>query len=243
VIDALEAEAARVAGLLAAQRNAARLFQAVEAESVIAPGRSESEASARIRDIAAELLGVTRHWHKRVVRAGPNTLHPYHANPPDRVIGDDDIVYLDFGPIFDAWEADFGRTYVLGDDPVKHRLRDDLAELFAAGTSHFDAHPDISGAELFDHVVGLAQGRGWRWGGTIAGHLVGQFPHDAADGHADFSRIAPTNDRPMRTTDAAGRTCHWILEIHIVDVDRQIGGFYEDLLDVRQPVVPEQPNR
>ena len=32
---------------------------------------------------------------------------------------DDDILFLDLGPIFAEWEADFGRTYVLGDDPVK----------------------------------------------------------------------------------------------------------------------------
>jgi len=25
-----------------------------------------------------------RHWHKRIVRAGPNTLQPYAQNPPDR---------------------------------------------------------------------------------------------------------------------------------------------------------------
>jgi Xaa-Pro aminopeptidase len=72
-----------------------------------------------IRELAAELLGVERHWHKRVVRAGPNTLEPYAENPPDRILADDDIVFLDVGPVFEQWEADFGRTYVLGDDPVK----------------------------------------------------------------------------------------------------------------------------
>ena len=65
------------------------------------------------------MFGVSRHWHKRIVRAGPNTLQPYRENPPDRVIGADDIVFCDFGPIFEEWEADFGRTFVLGDDPVK----------------------------------------------------------------------------------------------------------------------------
>jgi Xaa-Pro dipeptidase len=44
------------------------------------------------------------------------------ANPPDRVIDPDDIAFADFGPIFEDFEADLGRTYVLGTDPVKHRL-------------------------------------------------------------------------------------------------------------------------
>ena len=87
----------------------------------------EGEASDAIRDLAAEMFGISRYWHKRIVRAGPNTLQPYKQNPPDREIAADDIVFLDFGPIFEQWEADFGRTYVLGDDPVKHRLADDAA--------------------------------------------------------------------------------------------------------------------
>ena len=57
----------------------------------------------------ARQFGVSRHWHKRIVRAGPNTLEPYKQNPPDREITADDIVFLDFGPIFEEWEADFGR--------------------------------------------------------------------------------------------------------------------------------------
>jgi Xaa-Pro aminopeptidase len=71
------------------------------------------------------MFGIRRYWHKRIIRAGPNTLQPYRENPPDRVIGADDIVFADFGPIFEEWEADFGRTFVLGDDPVKHRLAAD----------------------------------------------------------------------------------------------------------------------
>ena len=30
----------------------------------------------------------------------------------------------------------------------------------------------------------------------------------------------------------AGRTCHWILEIHLTDTARRFGGFYEQLLDL-----------
>lgn len=77
----------------------------------------------------------------RVVRAGPNTPQPYRQNPPDRVIEADDIVFADFGPIFEEWEADFGRTFVLGDDPVKHRLAADLPVAFAAGRAYFEANP------------------------------------------------------------------------------------------------------
>jgi Xaa-Pro aminopeptidase len=222
----------RVAGLLDAQAKAAELFHAVESQRLLMPGARETEASNDIRDLAAQMFGVRRHWHKRIVRAGPNTLEPYRQNPPDRVIEADDIVFCDFGPIFEEWEADFGRTYVLGDDPVKHRLCADLPVMFDAGRAFFETHPDITGAQLFDHVVGLAEQAGWEWGGTIAGHLVGQFPHDEITGDDVLSTVMPGNDRPMRGLDGAGRICHWILEIHLVDRERQIGGFYEELLDL-----------
>jgi Xaa-Pro aminopeptidase len=230
----IEDEAERTARLLEAQSGAAALFAAIEAGGILEPGILESTASNTIKQLAAKQLGVTRHWHKRVVRSGPNTLQPYRENPPDRAIEADDIVFLDLGPIFEEWEADFGRTYVIGDDPVKQRLRDDLPVLFNAGRDYFDANPDVTGEELFDHVVDLARERGWTWGGTIAGHVLGQFPHEEPQGDHLFALVAPGNDRPMRGLDVTGRECHWILEIHIVDVDRQIGGFYEELLDVRQ---------
>jgi Xaa-Pro aminopeptidase len=225
-------EDARVASLLDAQANAAALFDAVDHLGLIAPGVCEITASDAIRDLANEMFGGTRHWHKRIVRAGSNTLLPYRKNPPDRVIASDDVVFCDFGPIFDGWEADFGRTFVLGDDPVKHRLCADLPAIFEAGRQFYEAHQQITGEQLFDYVVSRAEDRGWAWGGTIAGHLVGEFPHDEIEGDDIYSAIAPGNDRAMRTVDSSGNRCHWILEIHLVDIARQFGGFHEQLLDI-----------
>ncbi|MYX44205.1 M24 family metallopeptidase [Streptomyces sp. SID89] len=223
-------EPTRAARLLEAQDKAARLFSEIEARGLVAPGEGERAVSDRVRDLANELFGTTRHWHKRIVRSGPNTLAPYRENPPDRVIAADDIVFADFGPIFEEYEADFGRTFVLGDDPVKHRLRADLPEVFAAGKRHFASHPEITGAALHAEVARLAAEAGWELGGWHAGHLVGEFPHEKIDGADTESYITPANDTPLRRTDKAGRTCHWILEIHLVDRTRGFGGFYEELL-------------
>jgi Xaa-Pro aminopeptidase len=225
-------EDARAASLRAAQARAAELFDAVGRRGLIAPGVTERQASDAVRDLAAEMFGIRRYWHKRVVRAGPNTLQPYRQNPPDRVIEADDIVFADFGPIFEEWEADFGRTFVLGDDPVKHRLAADLPVAFAAGRAYFESHPGISGEELFAYVRGLAAEAGWEYGGPHAGHLVGEFPHEKINGDEIESYIAPGSTEPMRRTDRMGLPSHWILEIHFVDRDRQIGGFHEELLDL-----------
>jgi Xaa-Pro aminopeptidase len=225
-------EGARAARLLAAQDQAAELFDAVGQRGLIAPGVRETEASNAIRDLAADMFGVSRYWHKRIVRSGPNTLHPYRENPPDRVIGADDIVFCDFGPIFDQWEADFGRTFVLGGDPVKLALRDALPEVFTVGREYFAADPDITGEQLFAKVTDLAAEAGWEYGGPHSGHLIGEFPHERIAGDQIGCYIAPGSAEPMRRLDRAGQHCHWILEIHLVDRARQIGGFYEELLDL-----------
>ena len=222
----------RIERLLDAQDKAAALFGEIERRGLVRPGVGERQLSDEIRDLAADMFGVTRHWHKRVVRAGENSLLPFHADPPDRVMADDDIAYLDLGPIFSEWEADFGRTFVLGDDPDKLALRDALPRVWDAGRALFEARDDITGAQLYDHVVGLARAEGFEFGAPIAGHLLGEFPHKKISGDEARCYVAPGSDEPMRRTDPTGRVCHWILEVHLANTARGFGGFYEQLLDV-----------
>jgi Xaa-Pro aminopeptidase len=224
-------EDARAAGLLAAQNSALALFNEAE-RSLLRPGVTERALSREIHALAADMFGVKAHWHKRVVRSGPNTLMPYSESPPDLTIRDDDILFLDLGPVFEAWEADFGRTYVLGSDPAKLKLRDDLEVAFEAAKAHYEANPDITGAELYAYACKLADEAGWEFGGSIAGHLVGEFPHKRSPGAKVASHIAPGNPARLNDPYASGQKRHWILEIHLVDRARQIGGFYEQLLTV-----------
>jgi Xaa-Pro aminopeptidase len=225
-------EQERATRLADAQASAIALFDDVLSRGIIAAGQGEQAVSDRIRDLANEKFGKTRHWHKRIVRSGPHTMFPYRENPPDRVIEPDDILFADFGPIFDEFEADLGRTYVLGDDPVKHRLAADLPAIFGAGRRYFADRPVITGAELYGEMGRLAREAGWSLGGWHAGHLVGEFPHEKIDGADVESYIAPGNATPMRRHDKAGRACHWILEVHLTDTARGFGGFYEQLLDL-----------
>ena len=96
--------------LLAAQVKAEALFTEVVDRKMVSAGKRESELTAEIHALAQSRFGLRRHWHKRIARSGPNTLLTYHDEAEDRRITEDDIVYLDFGPVFEAWEADFGRT-------------------------------------------------------------------------------------------------------------------------------------
>ena len=223
-------EAMRLAALLAAERKAEALFDAIEAAGFIAAGRTERAVEQDIYALAEQSFGVVKHWHKRIVRAGVNTLRIAGDNPPVQVIGEDDTVFIDLGPVFDEWEADVGRTYVVGTDPEKRRLCADLVPMFDAMKQHFDDRPDITGAELYAFAERTAEASGWLFGGAIAGHLVGEFPHARIPGDKDLYRISPDNPTRMRDPDAAGQTKYWILEVHLVDRARIFGGFYERIL-------------
>jgi Xaa-Pro dipeptidase len=227
-----QSEEALVAGLLDAQVKAAALFAEVEAQGLIRPGTTEIEINASIYALAERMYGITRYWHKRIVRAGSNTLAPYDENPPNLTVREDDIVFLDLGPVFEEWEADFGRTYVVGNDPLKQKLCRDIQDAFTRGKQYFEQRPDITGAELFTYAQQLAEQFGWEFGGSIAGHLIGIFPHEKIAGDKITLYVHPGNKDRMRLLDASGRKRHWILEIHFVDRVRQFGGFYEELLTI-----------
>ena len=223
-------EEARFAALLMAEKKAEALFDAIEANELVAAGRTEREVEQDIYALAENAFGVAKHWHKRIVRAGSNTLCIASDNPPIQMIAEDDTVFIDLGPVFDEWEADVGRTYVVGTDPRKQKLCADLAPTFEAMRHYFDDHPDVTGAEMYAFAERTAEAAGWLFGGAIAGHLVGEFPHARIPGDKDIYRISPDNPTRMRDPDALGQTKYWILEVHLVDRDRTFGGFYERIL-------------
>jgi len=216
---------------VAAEARGIAMFDAIERADFLKPGRLETDVDNDIRALAERDFGVTIHWHKRIVRTGANTICPFHEKPPVRAIEPEDTVYLDLGPVFADWEADLGRSYALGNDREKKRLVADLPRLFKIVKAHYYATTDITGAELYAFAQRAADDAGWIFGGSIAGHTIGPFPHvQLIPGAPDLQRIAPANTQRMRDPDDNGDERHWILEIHLVDKARTFGGFYERLL-------------
>lgn len=215
--------------LVDAERRAEKLFDEIERQGLIRCGRTEKDVERDIYAIALEQFGVEKHWHKRIVRAGANTLTIAADNPPNRDIETDDIVYVDLGPVFEDWEADLGRTYVLGNHPGAPLVAA-LPVVFDRVQSHYQASPDISGAGLYAFARQAAAEAGWIFGGVIAGHLVSEFAHAHIPGDKQLNRIHPDNSKRMRDPDELGRERHWILEIHLVEPHGRYGGFYERLL-------------
>jgi Xaa-Pro dipeptidase len=180
------------AALTGTQAKAQTLFAEIESQGLIRPGAAETEINESIYALAGRMYGITRYWHKRIVRAGPNTLAPYDENPPNLTVAEDDIVFLDLGPVFEEWEADFGRTFVVGDDPTKRKLCRDIEEAFAKSKRYFQQHADLTASDLYGYAKQLAEQAGWEYGGPIAGHLIGVFPHGGSQETKSACMSIPT---------------------------------------------------
>lgn len=216
--------------LVLAEKKAKELLKKIEKEGLVVPGKTESELIDEIVLLAYKDFGVEKFWHKKIVRAGVNTMEPYSGNPPDVVIQEDDIVIVDFGPIFDGWEADLARTYILGDAPLKQKMKLDVELAWQEANAWYGRQSSLTGAAFFQYVNTLAGRFGYEYGGEIAGHIVGPFPHEQLGPGNLGLDIHPDNHQDMFLKDPQGNDRHWILEMHFIDKANRIGGFIEQLL-------------
>jgi len=139
-------------------------------------------------------------------------------------------LFFDFGPVFEHWEADLGRTYVIGNNREKLRLKSDVETCWNLGKEYFDNDPSMTGATLYEYVCDLAKSRSWEFGNEHCGHLIGKFPHERIQGEKTLNYIHPENHTPMNAPDQYGEARDWILEIHFIDPRQKIGGFFEQVL-------------
>ena len=119
--------------LIEAEENAILLFAEIENRGLIQAGKSENKLNTEIFELAKEMFGIEKYWHKRIVRAGKNTIFPYRENPADLIIQEEDILFLDFGPVFEDWEADLGKTYVLGENTQMLKMKADVETAWYEG--------------------------------------------------------------------------------------------------------------
>jgi Xaa-Pro aminopeptidase len=181
------------------------------------PGLREPEADAICTEILAG-LGMERIWHKPKIRFGANTLKKFNEKSDgDVVLGDDDIYFIDIGPVFRGHEGDVGATFTTGGDADKaacaaaaKTLFDDVSEAWRA--------KQLSGVSLYDYADRRAREMGWVLNLDIQGHRVSDFPHSIYKG----GDLGAFDRRPVAGV--------WILEIQIAHPEKPFGAFYEDLL-------------
>jgi Xaa-Pro aminopeptidase len=217
--------------LIRAEQKAKALFDTIEQRGLIVSGKTEKQLADEIVQIAKADFGVEKHWGKKIVRTGINSLQPYVADPPDLVIQKDDILFFDFHPVFEGWEADLGRTYVLGNDPLKLKIKKDVEAAWHEGNAWYFQQDKLTGVEFFNYTTDLAKRYGYEFGNAISGHIIGSFPHEQPNDPNDLCLdVHPDNHADILQLDKHGNKRHWMLELHFVDRKNSIGAFFEQLL-------------
>ena len=180
-------------------------------------GMAEEEAKDVARGVLTA-LGMRRGWHHIIVRCGPNTTKDFMArSEPGVVLQENDIFFIDIGPIFQNCEGDAGDTFVFGDDPDHLRAKADVRTIWEkVRQTWFDE--GITGQELYRYAAETAGEFGWKLNLDLSGHRLSDYPHSA---HYDGS-MADVGFRPNPNL--------WVLEIAIAHPHGGFGAFYEDLL-------------
>ncbi len=185
--------------------------------AVFKPGMRESEAQRLGHEILVD-LGMQRIWHPVHVRFGSNTVKMFNQKSDgDPLLGEDDIYFIDIGPVFQGHEGDVGATFTTGRDAEK-------AACAAAAKTLFDDVREkwkiegLSGPALYDYADVRAKELGWKLNLDIKGHRVSDFPHSIHRG----GDLGEFEHRPKEGI--------WVLEIQIAHPSKPFGAFYEDVL-------------
>ena len=132
-------------------------------------GRTERAVAADI-DTALCAAGFERPAFETIVAGGPNSALP-HAHPTERVLGDGDLVVLDFGGVHHGYCLDLTRTMCIGrPGPEPARLHQAVADAHVAAlrrvrsgvaASHVDAAARTAlAAHGLDDAFGHSTGHG-----------------------------------------------------------------------------------
>ena len=183
----------------------------------VAPGMVEEDAIDMAKDLLAE-LGMLKGWHDVFVRFGPNTLKTFGApSDPGVVLGENDVFFIDIGPVWKEWEGDGGDTFVVGSAPQMERCAADARKLFHLVRKQW-SQTGMSGKALYDFAIAEAKAMGWELNMDLSGHRLSDFPH------------AAVYDGPLAEIDFKPSPLLWVLEIHIRDPEGKFGAFFEDML-------------
>lgn len=185
--------------------------------ALVRPGMTEAEATAQgqaiLQDMDMELA-----WHPLLIRFGENTLKIFSDRTSgDTMLGEDDIWFIDMGPVFGGHEGDVGATFTTGDDPQKQACARDVKLLFDRVQAIW-ASGAVTGEALYEAAQAEAKALGWVLNLDIQGHRVGDYPHSVHKGGK------------LGSFDAPPQPGLWILEMQIRHPTLPFGAFYEDLL-------------
>lgn len=200
----------------AAQEKAKEVIE--RAAALVEPGMRESEA---YKILAKEFraAGTRKFWHPLHVRFGENTLLGYREKEKvDPVLKENDVFFFDVAPLFNQHEADYGKTFFVGEDPLYKKISEDVKEIYERVRKAWK-EKGLTGIELYDFMAKEVQSLGWTLGPSyVKSHRISTFPHNLI-----------TNNKMSELEFSPGAN-RWILEVQIRHPEKAFGAFYEDVL-------------
>ena len=199
---------------LAAQKRSREVV--AEFAKKLKPGINEKEAHAILEKTLDE-SGLEKRWHPTKMRIGPNTTKNFRDPSIPHVLLENDIFFVDIGPVYYNHEGDFGETFTIGNDPRLKKLAQSSRDIFLS-TQKAWKEQKLTGRALYQYAANEAQKIGLKLNSNMYGHRLGDFPHavhsKAKLGALDFSPAPQL----------------WVLEIHLIDEELGLGSFFEDII-------------
>ena len=126
------------------------LFDAIERDGLVRPALPNAKwrtrsANWRRGNSASRSIGTSASCGQGPMASPlPATIHRSALSSAD------DIVYVDLGPVFEAWEADIGKSYALGTDPQQAQAGRRPAARFSTRCRRIiKRNPNMTGAALY----------------------------------------------------------------------------------------------
>ncbi len=200
------------ARLLAARSASWELLDACFARLEV--GMSSVDARAAVDAHIAAVTG-RKPWHPTQLRVDPETRLPFGAKPERAAtITPTSLVLLDMGPVVDGYEGDVATTRRV--DGAHDSIAESARSLHEELVLHWRLHR-TSGRALYTLAAERAAAMGYDLATRGAsGHRLADFPHEVR-GH-------------LKTLDRCPRAAAWVLEVHLLSREDEVGAFYEDLL-------------
>ena len=187
-----------------------------ELHSMIRPGMIEDDAHRMYKELCVK-YGITKNWHPPKLRFGPNTVKAFKDESDPYVLKDEDIYFIDIGPVVEDHEADYGETFSIGSNFEYKRIADCSQKLFEEVADYWRANK-LRGSELYTWASEKAKALGYHLNMGSDGHRIGDFPH-----HVFFKG-------PIIECDEALLPNAWILEIQLDSPNKKFSAFFEDIL-------------
>lgn len=161
--------------------------------------------------------GLEKRWHPTKMRIGHNTTKSFRDESDPHVLLENDIFFVDIGPVYYNHEGDYGETFTLGSNPRLQKLAESSKAIFYS-TQKIWKEKNLTGEELYKYAELEAQKLNLKLNSNMYGHRLGDFPH-AVHSRAKLGSLDFTPAPKL-----------WVLEIHVIDEELGLGSFFEDIL-------------